>query len=53
MIFFFLGGGNGGEGGAESPHDAESIQKTFKIFNLTTTNATMGKLTTIMYLHAS
>ena len=47
------GGGVGGwgGGGAKTLHDAESIRKTFKIFNLTTTNAIMGKLTTIMYLH--
>ena len=31
--------------------DSESIRKTLKIFNLTTTNATLMKLTTIMYLH--
>ena len=31
--------------------DAESVQKTLKIFNLTTTNAMLIKLTTIVYLH--
>ena len=33
--------------------DTESILKTLQIFNLTTTNATLMKLTTIMYLHES
>ena len=33
--------------------DAESVRKTLEIFNLTTTNATLMKLTTIMYLHES
>ena len=31
--------------------DAESRLKALKIFNLTTTNAILMKLTTIMYLH--
>ena len=31
--------------------DAESVCKTLKTFNLTTTNATLMKLTTILYLH--
>ena len=31
--------------------DAESVRKTLKIHNLTTTNAILIKLTTIMYLH--
>ena len=31
--------------------DSESIRKTLKIFYLITTNATLMKLTTIMYLH--
>ena len=31
--------------------DAASPQKHFKICNLTTTNAALMKLTTIMYLH--
>ena len=31
--------------------DAASPQKHLKIYNLTTTNATLMKLTTIMYLH--
>ena len=33
--------------------DAESVRKTLEIFNLTTTNAILMKLTTIMYLHES
>ena len=33
--------------------DAESVRKTLKNFNLTTTNAIPMKLTTIMYLHES
>ena len=33
--------------------DAESVRKALKIFNLTTTNAILMKLTTIMYLHES
>ena len=33
--------------------DAESVPKTYKIFNLTTQNAIPMKLTTIMYLHES
>ena len=33
--------------------DAELVPKTFEIFNLTTTNAILMKLTTIMYLHES
>ena len=33
--------------------DAESVRKTLKTFNLTTTNAILMKLTTIMYLHES
>ena len=33
--------------------DAESGRKTLKTFNLTTTNAIIMKLTTIMYLHES
>ena len=33
--------------------DAESERKTMKTFNLTTTNAILMKLTTIMYLHES
>ena len=31
--------------------DAESVQKTLKIYNLTTTYGILVKLTTIMYLH--
>ena len=31
--------------------DAASPQKHLKIYNLTTTNATLMKLTMIMYLH--
>ena len=31
--------------------DAESVRKTLKAFNLTTTNAILMKLTAIMYLH--
>ena len=31
--------------------DAESVPKTLKVFNLTTANAILMKLTTIMYLH--
>ena len=30
-----------------------TVGKTFKIFNLTTTNDILMKLTTIMYLHES
>ena len=48
---FFLFGG--GQWSKHTPHDAESIWKTLKIFNLTTTNAIMGKLTTIRHLHTS
>ena len=33
--------------------DAESVHKTLGIFNLTTANAILMKLTTIMYLHES
>ena len=33
--------------------DAESVCKTLKIFNLTTANAILMKLTTIMYLRES
>ena len=33
--------------------DAELVRKTLKIFNLTTTNTILMKLTTIMYLHES
>ena len=33
--------------------NAESVCKTLETFNLTTTNATLIKLTTIMYLHES
>ena len=33
--------------------DAEAIRKTLKIFNLTTTNAILTRLTTIIYLHES
>ena len=33
--------------------DDESTRKTLKTFNLTTTNAIMIKLTTIMYLYES
>ena len=33
--------------------DAESVRKTLKTFNLTTSNAIMMKLITIMYLHKS
>ena len=33
--------------------DAETVRKTLKTFNLTTTNAILMKLTTIMYLHES
>ena len=33
--------------------DAESVRKTLKTFNLTTTNAFLMKLTKIMYLHES
>ena len=33
--------------------DVESERKTMKTFNLTTTNAILMKLTTIMYLHES
>ena len=40
-------------GETKTSHDVESIRKTFKIFNLTTANATIGKLTKIMYLHTS
>ena len=31
--------------------DAESVRKTLEIFNLTTINAILMKLTTFMYLH--
>ena len=31
--------------------EAESVRKTLEIFNLTTANAMLKKLTTIMYLH--
>ena len=33
--------------------DVESVRKTLKTFNLTTTNAILMKLTTIVYLHKS
>ena len=33
--------------------DAESVRKTLEIFSLTTANAILMKLTTIMYLHES
>ena len=33
--------------------DAKSVRKTLKSFNLTTSNAVMMKLTTVMYLHES
>ena len=33
--------------------DAESVRKMLEIFNLTTTNAILMKLTTIMYLYES
>ena len=33
--------------------NAESVRKTLEIFNLTTTNAILMKLTTIMYLYES
>ena len=33
--------------------DTESLRKTLKIFNLTSTNAILMKLTTIMYFHKS
>ena len=33
--------------------EAESTRKTLKTFNLTTTNAILMKLTTIMYLYES
>ena len=33
--------------------DTESLRKTLEIFNLTTTNAILMKLTTIMYRHES
>ena len=33
--------------------DAESVRITLETFNLTTTNAILMKLTTIMYLHES
>ena len=33
--------------------DVESVRKMLEIFNLTTTNAILVKLTTIMYLHES
>ena len=33
--------------------DAESVWKTLEIFNLTTKNAILMKLTIIMYLHES
>ena len=33
--------------------DVESVRKMLEIFNLTTTNAILMKLTTIMYLHES
>ena len=33
--------------------DADSVRKTLEIFNSTTTNAILIKLTTIMYLHES
>ena len=33
--------------------DAESVSKTLEIFLLTTTNAILMKVTTIMYLHES
>ena len=33
--------------------DAELVRKNLEIFNLTTTNAILIKLTTIMYLHES
>ena len=31
--------------------EAESVRKTLEIFNLTTANAMLKKLTTFMYLH--
>ena len=45
-----------GRKGPETPKrghfmDAASPQKHLKIYNLTTANATLIKLTTIMYLH--
>ena len=48
-------------GGARAPKpakngyfvDADSVRKTLEIFNSTTTNAILIKLTTIMYLHES
>ena len=46
-FLFFGGDGAEGEGRAKTPHDAESLRKTFKIFNLTTKNATMRKLTMV------
>ena len=33
--------------------NAESVSKTLETFNLTTTNASLRKLTTIMHLHES
>ena len=33
--------------------DPESVRKMLEIFNLTTTDAILMKLTTIMYLHES
>ena len=33
--------------------DADSVRKTLEIFNSTTTNALLMKLTTSMYLHES
>ena len=33
--------------------DAESVRKTWKIYNLTTANVTLMRLTTIIYLHES
>ena len=33
--------------------DAKSLRKTLKLFNLTTTNSVLMKLTTIIYLHES
>ena len=37
--------------GPKNPRTGELVRKTLKTFNLTTTNAILMKLTSIMYLH--
>ena len=50
-ILDYIWGSKGPNASQKRPLDAESVRKTLKIFNLTTTNAILTKLTTIMYLH--